>query len=84
MKFYKKIVTKIFLVSAIIFGCVAVLGGCAVQSCGYKIKSLPNKIIYQIGEKPNFDGLKIQAINTNGNYQNLRFDAEDINSVDTS
>ena len=84
MKFYKKIVTKIFLVSAIIFGCVAVFGGCAVQSCGYKIKSLPNKIIYQIGEKPNFDGLKIQAINTNGNYQNLRFDAEDINSVDTS
>ena len=84
MKFYKKIVTKIFLISAIIFGCVAVFGGCAVQSCGYKIKSLPNKIIYQIGEKPNFDGLKIQAINTNGNYQNLRFDAEDINSVDTS
>ena len=36
------------------------LSGCARGVLGYHIKNMPNKIVYQVGEQVNFDGLAIR------------------------
>lgn len=75
---------KIVLVAVILCCSSFFLGGCAKGTSAYKIVQLPNKIVYQIGETPNFDGLKIEQLNTDGTTSNLNFSAEHITVPDTS
>ena len=60
------------------------LCGCARGVLGYHIKNMPNRIVYQIGENVNFDGLAIETINIDGTHNTLRFLKDDIQPVDTS
>ena len=75
---------KLLVVLMLAFVPAVLFGGCARNIVGYHITSLPNKIVYQVGETPNFDGLKIERLNSDGTHYNMRFSKQDIGEVDTS
>ena len=77
-------ILKVFFITVFCFSSGLLFAGCSRAAIGYHVKQLPNKIVYQVGEQPNFDGLKIETINTDGTYSKFRFNAEHISSVDTS
>ncbi len=79
-KFYVKFMS-IFLIAIFSFG---VFSGCARQGVSHQITHYPTKLVYQVGETPNFDGLKVETINNDGTHTMLRFSKEDISAVDTS
>ncbi len=77
-------VFKTFL-AVIILLCSGVLyAGCSRAVVGYHVKALPNKVVYQIGEKVNFEGLKIESVNNDGTYSKFNLSTENISEVDTS
>ncbi len=62
----------------------AIFSGCSRNAIGYRVKTLPNKVVYQVGETPNFDGLKIETINNDGTYGKFHYNENQISKVDTS
>ena len=81
---YKNKLFKLLVVLMLAFVPAVLFSGCARNIVGYHITSLPTKLVYQIGETPNFDGLKIERLNNDGTHYNLRYSKNNIEQVDTS
>ena len=79
----RNLLIKTVLVIALLSSSFFTLSGCSRGVVGYHIKSLPNKIVYQIGEKVDYSGLCIEAINSDETYSKFRFDNANISNVDT-
>ena len=75
---------NVFVAVIICFVGGLIFCGCSRGVIGYRLKSLPNKIAYQVGEMPNFDGLRIETINSDGTYSKCYFAENQITNVDTS
>lgn len=75
---------KTFVALVILFCGGLVFSGCSRAVVGYHVKSLPNKVVYQIGEKVNFVGLKIESVNNDGTYSKFNLSNADISDVNTS
>lgn len=84
IKPYLSNIIKLFAVLIICLSSGMIFSGCSRVAISHHIKELPNKIVYQVGETPSFDGLKIETINSDGTYGKFRFDREQISNVDTS
>lgn len=81
----KKILfNKISLIFALLISATALFSGCAMNAVSYHITNFPNKIIYEIGEKPNYAGLKIETTNSDGTNTMVGLDGAEISKVDTS
>ena len=63
---------------------IPIFTGCTSGSSSLYLTSLPNKIVYEIGEEISFKGLKVESLNTDGTTCNVRVDYSKIDSVDTS
>ena len=81
---YRNKFLKLLIVLMLAFVPAVLFSGCARNIVGYHITSLPSKLVYQIGETPNFDGLKIERLNNDGTHYNLRYSKQNIQDVDTS
>lgn len=66
-----------FIISPIFYGC-------SRMGVTYSVVALPNKLVYQVGETPNFDGLRIDIINNDGTHKIFRYAQKNISEVDTS
>ncbi len=75
---------KFFMAVLLIFCSVFTLSGCSRNVVGYHVKSLPKKVVYQIGETVSYDGLVIEAINNDETYSKCRINNSNISSVDTT
>lgn len=81
----KKILfNKIGLIFALLISATALFSGCAMNAVSYHITNFPNKIIYEIGEKPNYAGLKIETTNSDGTNTMVGLNGAEISKVDTS
>lgn len=60
------------------------LSGCVSMPTGIYIENYPTKLVYQIGEVPNFDGLKIKTINTDGTHRKVYLNQNEFPKIDTS
>ena len=81
---YKNKLFKLLFILMLAFVPAVLFSGCARNIVGYHITSLPTKLVYQVGETPNFDGLKIERLNNDGTHYNLRYSKNNIEQVDTS
>ena len=81
-----KLTKKLFfsLLSCILIVSSIMLSGCSRRTIGYSVKAMPNKVVYQIGERVDLEGLKIQSIASDGTYTTCRYSLEDVSNVDTS
>lgn len=76
--------TKIVL---IVFVCILFAGlisGCVCMPTGLYIESYPTKLVYQVGEVPNFSGLSIKTINTDGTHRRLYLSQNELPKIDTT
>lgn len=81
----KKILfNKISLIFALLISATALFSGCAMNAVSYHITNFPNKIIYEIGETPNYAGLKIETTNSDGTNTMVGLNGAEISKVDTS
>ena len=81
----KKILfNKIGLIFALLISTTALFSGCAMNAVSYHITNFPNKIIYEIGEKPNYAGLKIETTNSDGTNTMVGLNGAEISKVDMS
>lgn len=80
----KKMLKKFVLFFTGIFLLAPIFCGCARTGVSHRITSYPNKLVYQVGDKPDFSGLRIETINNDGTHTWLRFSNENIDEVDTS
>lgn len=80
----KKKIHSIFLTLLCVLFVSPLFLGCARHGVSHKITNYPAKLVYQVGETPNFDGLRIETINNDGTHTYLHFSNEDISDVDTS
>ena len=80
----KAVFIKLFMAIVLIFCSIFALSGCSRSIVGYHVKSLPNKVAYQIGEEIDYSGLVIEAINNDETYSKFHLDRANISPVDTS
>ncbi len=79
MKILKKM--SIFLIFCFI---VPLFSGCTSGSSSLMITAYPNKMVYQVGEKFDYSGLKMESYNTDGTNCNTFVSPDEIGEVDTS
>ena len=77
----KKSVLFLLILSFLV---VPIFSGCSSGAVNYYLTSFPNKLVYEIGETPNYEGLKVETTNTDGTHSTVRLRDEDISNVDTS
>ena len=58
--------------------------GCSSGQAGLFITKLPNKIVYLLNEEFSYNGLKVEALNTDGTTTLQKIEKKDVSSVDTS
>ena len=58
--------------------------GCTSGSSSLFLTSLPSKVVYDVGEKVSFKGLKVESLNTDGTNCNVSVNYEKLDNVDTS
>lgn len=63
---------------------IPIFSGCTSGSSSLYLTSFPSKIVYEIGEKVSFKGLKLESLNTDGTNCNVSVDFKNIEDVDTS
>ena len=80
----KKIFVKSLLFLFVLFLCGTLFCGCSRVGVSHQITSYPTKVVYQIGETPNFEGLRIETINNDGTHTKFHFTKNDVSQVDTS
>lgn len=78
----KKYIT--FLLLIVLLLPIFVITGCSSGQAGLFITKLPNKIVYQLDDKFSYDGLKVEALNTDGTTTLQRIEKKDISNVDLS
>lgn len=66
-----------------LFG-VGMFSGCSRVGVTHQITSYPTKLVYQVGETPNYDGLRIETINNDGTHTVLHYTKNEISQIDTS
>lgn len=79
MKILKKM--SIFLIFCFI---VPLFSGCTSGTSSLIVTAYPTKIVYQINEKFDVSGLKLESYNSDGTNCNTFVKAEEIGTVDTS
>lgn len=80
----KKIFRKSILFLFALFFCLTLFSGCAREGVSHQITNYPTKIVYEVGEKPNFDGIRIETLNNDGTHTLFHVSKEDIGDIDTS
>lgn len=81
----KKIkLTKVLILFVVMLVISPAFYGCSRTGVTYSVVALPNKLVYQIGETPNYEGLKIDTINNDGTHKVFRYAQKNISEVDTS
>ena len=80
----KYFVPKLVLTIFVCFIFASLLSGCVCMPTGLYIESYPAKLVYQIGEVPNFSGLSIKTINTDGTHRRVYLSQNELPKVDTS
>lgn len=78
--------TKFKLIISLCFICCCAIlfSGCASGAVDYFLTRFPEKIVYEKGEVPNFDGVKVETSNSDGTNALVRLKEENFSRVDTS
>lgn len=79
MKILKKI-----LIFALILTIIPIFSGCTSGKSSLLIVAKPNKIVYEIGEKFDANGLTVESYNADGTTTKVCINEQEISSVDTS
>lgn len=80
----KRLYVKIVLIALMFTFITSLLSGCASGAVNYYLTRFPNKLIYEIGEKIDFTGLKVETINSDGTNTMVRLEEDNFSEVDTS
>jgi hypothetical protein len=75
---------KILSLFFVLVFCVSMLSGCASGAVNYYLSSFPSKLVYEVGEKVDFSGLKVESINSDGTNNMIALKEEYFSDVDTS
>ena len=82
--FFRKTIIKLLAFIFIIAIFSLTLTGCVSAPTGLYIENYPIKQVYQVGEVPTFDGLKIKTINTDGTHRMVYLNQNELPKIDTS
>ncbi|MBQ0017430.1 MAG: bacterial Ig-like domain-containing protein [Clostridiales bacterium] len=82
MENFRKI--RVVFIVIIMSFCSIIFTGCTSGQVSLFFTSYPSKIAYEIGEEVSFDGLKVEALNTDGTTTVQSISKDEISEVDTS
>ena len=82
MKKYK--ILKFAFVIVVLCLCVSTLSGCASGAVNYYVSNFPNRLVYEVNEKVDLSGLKVETINSDGTNTMVSLKNAEISDVDTS
>lgn len=63
---------------------IPLFAGCTSGGSSLFFTGFPNKIVYEIGEKVNFNGLSIESFNNDGTTTKINLSEKDLPEIDTS
>ena len=78
----KNLIAKIMLVVIVAFLSINIFSGCSSGAVNFYITSFP-KLVYEVGDKIDLTGLKVESINTDGTNTMVNLRDAEISEVDT-